>query len=75
MWTNDIIKKLLVQRNSSKKLQAVLKQNEQSSKFGIGEHSYVCNTELVLEKQTNTHTKPSTRKEIGETQGLKAYLS
>lgn len=70
-WTNQITRGLLVQRHSSKRLQAVLKHNEESSKFGTGDYTYVFNSELVLKKTP----KLGSRKEIGETQGSKAYLS
>jgi len=46
-WTYQITRGLLVQRNSSEKLQAVLNENEESSKFGTGEYRYVCDSELV----------------------------
>lgn len=38
-WTNQITRTLLVQKNSSKKLQAVVKHNKDSSKVGTGEYS------------------------------------
>lgn len=38
----------------------MLKQNEESSKFGTGDYTYVCNSELVLKK----NPKLGSRKEI-----------
>lgn len=49
-WANQITRRLLAQKNSSKKLQAVLKQNEECSKFGTGDYIDVFNSELILKK-------------------------